>query len=130
MKSRQAIPKDINEYIARFSRPVQAKLQQVRRCIRLSAPGATEKIAYHIPTFFLRGNLVHFAACANHIGFYPGAAAIRKFARELAAYETAKGTVQFPLDEPVPADLIARIVRFRVSAASTKRAPRKAGRQQ
>jgi len=82
--------------------------------IRLAAPGAEEKISYQMPTFYLNGNLVHFAAYAKHIGFYPTPSGIEKFKRELSEYKHAKGSVQFPLGEPLPVDLIEKIVRFRV----------------
>jgi uncharacterized protein YdhG (YjbR/CyaY superfamily) len=82
--------------------------------IRQAAPGAEEAIKYQIPTFTLEGNLVHFGAYKKHIGFYPTPSGIEKFQNELSAYEGAKGSVKFPLDKPVPFDLISRIVAFRV----------------
>jgi len=82
--------------------------------IRLAAPGAEEKISYQMPTFYLNGNLVHFAAYAKHIGFYPTPSGIEKFKRELSEYKHAKVSVQFPQGEPLPVDLIEKIVRFRV----------------
>ena len=82
--------------------------------IRFAAPGAQEKISYQMPTFYLNGNLVHFAAYAKHIGFYPTPSGIEKFKRELSEYKHAKGSVQFPQGEPLPVDLIEKIVRFRV----------------
>lgn len=109
-----ANPKDIDEYIARFPEQVQLILEKVRNTIREAAPDAEETIAYQIPTFRLNGNLVHFAAYKKHIGFYPTPAAIEKFKKELSVYETSKGTVKFPLDQPVPYDLIREITEFRV----------------
>ena len=106
--------RDIDEYIARFPSDVRKILERVRRTIRKAAPEAEEAISYQIPTFKLKGNLVHFAAWKEHIGFYPTSSGIRKFKKELSAYEGAKGTVKFPMDEPIPLDLIARIVKFRV----------------
>ena len=106
--------RDIDEYIARFPSDVRKILERVRRTIRKAAPEAEEAISYQIPTFKLKGNLVHFAAWKEHIGFYPTSSGIRKFKKELSAYEGAKGTVKFPMDEPMPLDLIARIVKFRV----------------
>jgi uncharacterized protein YdhG (YjbR/CyaY superfamily) len=114
MRSDQEGPKNIDEYIAGFPDDVQEKLQQIRMTIRKAAPDAEEKISYQMPTFYLEGNLVHFAAFKNHIGFYPTPTGIERFQKELAGYKVSKGTVRFPLDQPVPFDLIAEIVRFRV----------------
>lgn len=113
MKAKSAGPTDIDEYIAGFRMEVQVLLNRVRTTIRKAAPGAAEKISYQIPTFTLNGNLVHFAAHQKHIGFYPGASGIGKFQRELSVYKGAKGSVQFPLDQPIPFGLIGRIVKFR-----------------
>jgi uncharacterized protein YdhG (YjbR/CyaY superfamily) len=104
----------IDTYIANFPVDIQKKLQEIRSTIKASAPEAEEKISYQIPTFALKGNLVHFAAFKTHIGFYPTSSGIEKFKEELAAYQVSKGTVRFPLDQPIPYDLIARIVRFRL----------------
>lgn len=114
MKANAVAPRDIDEYIARFPEAVQAKLEKLRATIRKAAPAAEETISYHIPTFTLNGPLVHFAAYQKHIGFYPGSAGIQKFQKRLSAYEGAKGSVQFPLEKPMPYDLIAEIVKFRV----------------
>jgi uncharacterized protein YdhG (YjbR/CyaY superfamily) len=105
----------IDEYILSFPRDVQKKLTQLRRLIRQVAPDAEERISYQMPAFFLNGILVWFAAHAKHIGFYPKASGITRFKRELSGYKNAKGSVQFPLDEPLPAELIKRIVAFRVA---------------
>ncbi len=107
-------PQTIDEYIAGFPPDVQVILQQVRATIREAAPGAEETIKYRMPTFLLDGNLVYFAAFKNHIGFYPIPTGIEKFKKELSAYKTAKGSVQFPLDKPMPLALIRKIVKFRV----------------
>ena len=107
-------PDNIEEYIAAFPPETQALLQQVRATIRAAAPEAAETISYAIPTFALHGNLVHFAAFKNHIGFYGTPDGHAAFAAELAGYKQGKGSVQFPLDQPLPLDLIARIVRFKV----------------
>ena len=115
----------IDEYIAPFPPETQAVLQEIRALIRAHAPGATEKMAYGIPTLFLNGNLVHFAGYAHHIGFYPGASGIAAFAPEFTAYKFAKGSVQFPLGEPLPTDLIRRIVEFRVAEQNKTKPPRK-----
>ena len=104
----------IDAYIAQFPDAVQELLQQLRETIRAAAPRAEEAIRYGMPTFRLNGNLVHFAAYAKHIGFYPTPSAITAFQKELAPYASSKGAVQFPLDRPLPLPLIRRIVRFRV----------------
>lgn len=104
----------IDEYIATFPKDIQTILQKIRETIRKSAPEATEAISYQMPTFKLNGNLVHFAAFKNHIGFYPVPSGIEKFKKELSAYKGAKGSVQFPLDRPIPYALISKIVKFRV----------------
>lgn len=104
----------IDDYIAGFSPEVQEIMEEVRKTIRAAAPGAAETISYGIPTFKLNGNLVHFAAFKNHLGFYPAPSGIARFKKELAGYESAKGSVQFPLSRPIPLTLIAKIVKFRV----------------
>ncbi|MNH98722.1 hypothetical protein D3C73_514680 [compost metagenome] len=105
----------IDEYISLFPPTVQDKLQTLRKVIGEAAPDAKEKISYQMPTFALHGNLVHFAAYKNHIGFYPGASGISAFLDELSAFKNAKGSVQFPIDELPPYELITRIVQFRVA---------------
>jgi uncharacterized protein YdhG (YjbR/CyaY superfamily) len=104
----------IDEYVATFPKNVQDILEKLRRTIKKAAPGAEEAISYQIPTFKLHGNLVHFAAFKNHIGFFPTSSGIEAFKEELASYETAKGTVRFPLDKPLPLSLISKIVKYRV----------------
>ena len=104
----------IDEYIAAFPEEVQVILKELRAVIKASAPDAEEKISYQMPTFALKGNLVHFAAFKNHIGFYPTPSGIQTFKRELSVYEGAKGSIKFPIDEPLPLDLISKIVKFRV----------------
>ena len=99
---------------------MQRILGTVRDAIRDAAPDAEECIRYGIPTFRFHGNLVHFAAYRNHIGFYPTPSAIAAFRTELLRYKQAKGSVQFPLNEPIPVDLIRRIVRFRVKEHAAK----------
>ena len=106
--------KNIDEYIANFPQEVQAILQKVRVTIHEAAPGAMEAISYQMPTFKLKGNLVHFAAWKTHIGFYPTPSVITHFAAELSPYERSKGSVHFPLDQPIPYDLIRKIVLLRV----------------
>jgi len=112
---------DINTYIADFPEDVQAILQQVRATIHKAAPEATEDIKYAIPTFVLNGNLVHFAAFKSHIGFYPTPTGIEEFEKELSVYKQGKGSVQFPLDQPMPLDLITRIVKYRVKQNAEKK---------
>jgi len=106
----------IDEYIAEFPPETQEVLQEVRRVIRAAAPAATETMSYAVPTFDLNErHLVHFAGYPRHIGLYPGPSGIAAFAGELAPYKHAKGSVRFPLGEPLPADLIRRIVKYRVA---------------
>ena len=104
----------IDDYIDGFPPNVRSRLRELRSTIRRAAPQATEKMAYQIPTFYLNGNLVHFAAFERHIGFYPGPSGIAAFRDALATYKNAKGSVQFPHDQPLPLDLVAEIVKFRV----------------
>lgn len=105
---------DVDTYIASFAEGIQNLLEQIRTRIRQTAPEAKETISYGMPTYVLNGNLVHFAAFKNHIGFYPSPSGIEQFKEELSAYKGAKGSVQFPLDKPMPLDLITKIVKFRV----------------
>lgn len=105
----------IDEYIATFPEEIQKILEELRATIKSAAPDAEEKISYQMPTFALKGNLVHFAAYKNHIGFYPAPRGIEEFKQELSIYEGAKGTVRFPIDKPLPLELISRIVKFRVA---------------
>jgi uncharacterized protein YdhG (YjbR/CyaY superfamily) len=105
----------IDEYIAQFSLEIQEILNTLRKVIKESAPNATEKISYQIPTFFLHKNLVHFAACKNHIGFYPTPSGIEAFKEELSGYKGSKGSIQFPLNKPMPYELISKIVQYRVA---------------
>ena len=106
--------KDIDEFIAGYPENIQKILKKIRATIRKAAPKAEETINYGIPTFTLNGNLVHFSAFKKHIGFYPAPSGIENFKKELSAYESAKGSVKFPLDQPIPFDLITKIVKFRV----------------
>lgn len=113
----------IDEYIAEFPPETRKVLEELRALIKELAPGATEKISYAIPTFYLNGNLVHFAGFAHHIGLYPGASGIEAFKEDLTPYKSAKGSVQFSLGQPLPTDLIRRIVEFRV-AENSRKAPK------
>jgi uncharacterized protein YdhG (YjbR/CyaY superfamily) len=125
MKAAQTSPRNIDEYITGFPRDVQEILEQVRAAIRRAAPDAEEAIKYQIPTFVLNENLVHFAAFKNHVGLYPAPSAIAAFEKELASYKSAKGSVQFPIDKPMPLSLIRKIVTFRVREARANSAAKK-----
>jgi len=108
--------KTIDEYIRTFPKDVQTILEKMRKTIREAAPGAVETISYQMPTFKLNGRgLVYFAAFKNHIGFYPIPSGVEAFEKELSPYKQGKGSVQFPIDQPVPYDLVRRIVTFRVN---------------
>jgi uncharacterized protein YdhG (YjbR/CyaY superfamily) len=122
MNTNQETPTTIDAYIAAFPPDVQDILQKIRQTIREAAPDAQETISYQMPTFTLHGNLVHFAAFSKHIGFYPVPSGIEAFQDELAVYKQGKGSVQFPLAQPIPYDLIGRIVKFRVQENLAKAA--------
>ena len=112
----------MDAYIASFPKEVQGILEKIRQTIRNAAPGAVEAISYQIPTFKLNGsNLVHFAAWKDHIGFYATPSGNAAFKKELARYKVAKGSIRFPLDEPIPYDLVARIAQFRVQETRAKK---------
>jgi uncharacterized protein YdhG (YjbR/CyaY superfamily) len=114
-------PGGVDEHIAGSSPAARPLLEELRAIIRVAAPEATERISYGIPTFDLAGqHLVHFAGYAKHVGFYPTGSGIEAFKEELATYVTGKGTVQFPLDRPLPADLVRRIVEHRVREVYAK----------
>ncbi len=125
MENKKSGVNTIDEYIAAFPQDIQKILNEIRTTIKAAAPKAEEKISYQMPTFFLNGNLVHFAAFKEHIGFYPTPSGIEAFQKELSIYKGAKGSVQFPLDEPMPLKLISRIVKFR-AAENLKKARVKA----
>jgi uncharacterized protein YdhG (YjbR/CyaY superfamily) len=120
MTADQTPPQTIDEYIAGYPKDVQEILEKIRMTVRNAAPDAQETIKYRMPTFTLNGNLVHFAAFKSHIGFYPVPSGIERFKKELSAYKGAKGSVQFPLDQPIPYDLISKIVAFRVQESMDK----------
>lgn len=113
-------PNNIDEYIAAYPKEVQKKLEQMRSIIHKAAPGAEEVISYSMPAMKLQGLLVWFAAHTNHVGLYPKASGIAHFQKELAVYKNSKGAVQFPLDEPLPEELIKRIVKFRAEENMAK----------
>ena len=120
MSINKTSPKNIDEYISVFPDTVQVILEKVRATIREMVPEAKENISYGIPTFTLNGNLVHFAGYKKHISLYPAPRGVEKFRDELSAYAGGKGTVQFPLEKPIPYDLIRRIVAFRVQENQNK----------
>lgn len=124
MKAKTKAAGPVDEYIARQPPEVRRMLELLRRTIRAAAPEAEETISYRIPTFKQHGNLVHFAAWKDHIGFYPAPSGIQRFAKELAGFVQSRGTVQFPLDKPIPVRLVGRIVKFRLQE---NRARAKAG---
>lgn len=122
----------IDEYIARFPDDIQTRLQTLRATIHAAAPEAEERISYQMPAFAMNGILVYFAAQKNHIGFYPTSSGIAAFENELTGYESSKGAVRFPLDQPLPLDLITRIVQFRVAedlAKAAAKAPKEPKRK-
>ena len=125
MKAKSETPKNIDEYIAACAPDIQEMLQKIRATIRKAAPDAVEKISYAMPCFAQQGNLVYFAAWKNHIGFYPSGSGIAQFEKELSAYEGAKGSVQFPFDQPIPYNLISQITKFRVKENLAKAAKKK-----
>jgi uncharacterized protein YdhG (YjbR/CyaY superfamily) len=114
MNPEQTAPKTIDEYVAGFPPDIQEILETIRATIRKAAPDAEETIKYQLPTFTLKGNLIHFGAFKKHIGLYPTARGVEEFKAELSAYEGAKGSVRFPLDKPIPFDLISKITKARV----------------
>ncbi len=118
----QSVVQSMDAYIEQFAPEVQSLLRALREAIRRRAPEAVECISYRMPTFTMNGNLVHFAAYERHIGFYPTPSAVTAFEDELAEYEHAKGSIRFPLDKPLPLELIERIVSFRV-AENARREP-------
>ncbi len=120
MEENRNVFKSIDEYILQFSPEVQEILQALRSVIKESAPDAEEKMSWRMPTFALHGNLVHFAAHKRHIGFYPGPSGIDAFKHKLSEYKGSKGAVQFPIEKPLPYELISEIVKFRVAENITK----------
>jgi len=125
MKTKRVPPRNVDEYIDGFSPEVQSILEKIRATIRQAAPGAEEIISYQIPAFTLKGNLVYFAAFKNHIGLYPPVKGDETLERKVARYAGEKGNLKFPLDQPIPYDLISKIVELRVkqntATTTTKR---------
>ena len=128
MENKKAGPNSIDEYIASFPEETQKILQKLRAAIKAAAPGAQEKISYQMPAFTQNGILVYFAAWKNHIGLYPTSSGTQALKQELSAYKNSKGSVKFPLDKPLPLDLISNIVRFRV-AENLKKAEEKSSQR-
>jgi len=120
MKSEMAPAKNIDSYIAEFPTKVQSSLKKLRKLIKQLVPSATEDIKYGMPTFVLQGNLVHFAAYQHHIGFYPTPAVIVHFEKDLTPYQTSKGAIQFPINEPLPFELIEQMVIYRLKMHQQK----------
>ena len=114
MRGKTTVLNTVDDYIAGFSEDVQVILQKIRKTIQKTAPAAKETISYHMPGYMLNGYLVHFAAYKKHIGLYPAPKGTAQFSKRLAAYRSSKSTVKFPLDEPIPYDLIRQIVKIRV----------------
>lgn len=121
MKITNAKYSNIDDYILSFPQKIQTVLKEIRTIIKETVPDARETISYGIPTFQLNGNLVHFAAFKNHIGFYPTPTGIEEFEKELSVYKQGKGSVQFPLNETLPATLIKKIVQFQVERNTEKK---------
>lgn len=128
MESNKTGFNSIDEYIATFPAEIQKILQELRAVIQAAAPEAVEKISYQMPTFDLKGNLVHFAAFKQHIGFYPTPSGIEAFKDELSKYQGAKGSIRFPIDQPLPLELIGKIIKLRV-AENLKKAENKPGKK-
>ncbi|PKN99272.1 MAG: hypothetical protein CVU42_08455 [Chloroflexi bacterium HGW-Chloroflexi-4] len=125
MEKTKATAASIDQYISEAPQEVQEKLKHLRAVIKSEVPDAEERMAYAMPTFSQEGNLVHFAYFKNHIGFFPAPSGIENFQEELAKYKTSKGTVQFPLDEEIPMDLVREIVRFRLKENLAKAAAKR-----
>ena len=120
MDKKKEVFQSIDQYISTFPEDIQLKLKRIREIIQKEAPEATEKISYQMPTFYLSGNLVHFAAFKNHIGFYPTPSGVEAFQKKLEKYQTSKGAIQFPLDQELPVNLIREIVQYRLEENKVK----------
>ncbi len=125
MERNKIVFKTTDEYIAGFPKDVQTVLGSMRKAIKQAAPDSEEKISYQMPAFFQNGILVWYAAYKNHIGFYPKTSAIEAFKEELSGYKCSKGTVQFPINKPLPIALIKKIVKFRIAENSAVKAKKK-----
>ena len=120
MEKAKVVPETVDQYIAAFPADVKKRMQQLRKTIKAAAPKADEVISYQMPGYKYHGVLVYFAAYKNHIGFYPGAGGILEFYKKLSSFKSAKGSVQFPNDRPIPYDVISKIVKFRVKQNEEK----------
>ncbi len=120
MEKNNKVPASVDAYIRSFPPEVRKKLTQLRQLVLAQAPDAEEKIAYKMPSYYLNGPLVYFAGYVRHIGFYAGASAVGTFSEKLTRYKTSKGTVQFPLDAPLPVALIKQMVKFRVAESKAR----------
>ena len=120
MEKTKVVPETVDQYIAAFPADVKKRMQQLRKTIKAGAPNADELISYQMPGYKYFGMLVYFAAYKNHIGFYPGAGGLLEFYKELSSFKSAKGSVQFPHDRPIPYDIISKIVKFRVKQNEEK----------
>ncbi|MDR2947712.1 MAG: DUF1801 domain-containing protein [Prevotella sp.] len=110
----------IDEYISEFPKDIQSLMKKLRATIKKAVPEATEKISWQMPTFYLKGNLIHFAGHKKHIGLYPGIEAMEAFKEELTSYKTTKGGIQLPYDKPLPLSLVTKIVKFNIKRNSKK----------
>ena len=124
MEKNTLAPTSIDEYIAQCPAELQGRLQELRATIRAAAPQARERISYRMPAFAVNGDLVYFAVFKNHIGFYPTGSGVEAFKQELSAYKGTKGAVHFPLDQPIPLDLVTQIVKYRLAEDAKKAAPK------
>ena len=120
MEKAKIVPETVDQYIAAFPTDVKKRMQQLRKTIKAAAPKADEMISYQMPGYKYFGMLVYFAAYKNHIGFYPGAGGVLEFYKKLSLFKSAKGSVQFPHDRPIPYDVISKIVKFRVKQNEEK----------
>ena len=120
MEKAKVVPETVDQYIAAFPADVKKRMQQLRKTIKAAAPKADEVISYQMPGYKYLGMLVYFAAYKNHIGFYPGAGGILEFYKKLSSFKSAKGSIQFPHDRPIPYDIISKIVKFRVKQNEEK----------
>ena len=120
MEKAKVVPETVDQYIAAFPADVKKRMQQLRKTIKAGAPKADELISYQMPGYKYFGMLVYFAGYKNHIGFYPGAGGVLEFYKELSSFKSAKGSVQFPHDRPIPYDMISKIVKFRVKQNEEK----------
>ena len=120
MEKATVVPETVDQYIAAFPADVKKRMQQLRKTIKAAAPKAEEVISYQMPGYKYLGMLVYFAAYKNHIGFYPGAGGVLEFYKELSSFKSAKGSVQFPHDRPIPFEIISKIVKFRVKQNEEK----------